>query len=1001
MSTSPIVITPSTSVVLVNTADYSGNPVVLLPNLAGPGALGRVITVRDNDGGSYIPSKSIYLSTTGGALFQQELSTVQISSFSIQQPYGFITITPRYNDSSGNTQYGLMNLYAFNEATTAAYVNTLNANFSYLSTLSTINLTVNQDTFLQGNLTVNGNITYVQPNNTTFNIGTINTNLISTNMILNSNFYGVNIAASTINTSTFVVRDSGSVLMPNAGSWSNFFGGGVDENSLTFGNPSLGAGTQIASAGNFFGIRSFTKAGSTTYSTNVVFRDRNVAINPTSLNNIGASANIYSNYRLYVNGSSRLSNQELNNNILLLKQTTANNVNYEVNEFGGTLGTFHIDSSSNITEGFFDGGDFNTQFKWLTVDKNGSIKFWTSPAGDTSVRFTIDNTGNVGIGKTPVAPFDVSGDAAFLGVGSFTQFSSDSISLNHGFVIQNSTGSNYMKFFTKLQDGAYNDMTTTNDKGLIFSEGSINTGNLVIAPWSATPSGIRIKNNGKVGINSKYTEPINWALTVDASLNDGIMSRNRYGDARIFIQPLNGGNYTELKRNDGANGDFVLTNNGSGRIIFNPGGVTYDQSIVLSNTGYVGIGTLTPDTTLHVNTTDANTTSGVLSRRYYLGAVGDNQDTTGSSDNNGGPWYGLGYSAFGGTAGEPASYPCLAGYGGVLMRSGNGYVYINNSTGGTTIKGAQGIVKITADANPNVANIEVGGGRSVDGLSYIDFVSQVGADYNTRFGRGSGVNGDTSIEHTGTGSFFLKCTNSAAISLQTNNTECVQINAAGDLVMNSGTNRSLIFGNTLLTNKISLYGSGTSGFFGFGIQANTLVYNVNGTSDNHIFYQGGTGGELMRIQGNGSVGIGTATPGSYKLNVNGASIINGDTTLSGNVGINGATPNSTYNLDVTGKIRATDDILAFSDIRVKKNICTIDNALEKIKELRGVSYTGISSSVKKIGVIAQEIEKILPEVVSTDDTEEHYKSVSYGNIVAVLIEGIKELAAKVDALERH
>lgn len=431
MSTSPIIITPSTSVVLVNTGDYAGNPVVLLPNLAGPGALGRIITIRDNDGGSVDPAKSIYLSTTGGARFQSELSTVTLSTIRISQPYGFITITPRLTDTSGNTNYGLMNVYAFPEASPAAYINTFNANFAYLSTLSTINLAVSQDTVINGNLIVGGGITYVTPGNTTLDIGSVNTNVISAATILNSNFYGVNAAVSTINTSTFVVRDTGSILLPNADSWSAAgpYSGEVDPNSLTLGNPGAGGGAQIGLSSNFFGIRAFTSfdTPSIVYSTNVVMRDRNVAINPKDIS-IGIDGNTFPDYRLFVNGSTRLSNEGCNNNIILLKQNATGTCNIEVNQFGASGSNFRIDTSGSITEGFF-GNNFSQQYKWLSVTKGGSVQFWTASntTTDTTARVTIDNVGRVGIATTtPAFTLDVSGSSR-IGSISTIQISTNSV----------------------------------------------------------------------------------------------------------------------------------------------------------------------------------------------------------------------------------------------------------------------------------------------------------------------------------------------------------------------------------------------------------------------------------------------------------------------------------------------------------------------------------------------------------------------------------------------
>ena len=120
----------------------------------------------------------------------------------------------------------------------------------------------------------------------------------------------------------------------------------------------------------------------------------------------------------------------------------------------------------------------------------------------------------------------------------------------------------------------------------------------------------------------------------------------------------------------------------------------------------------------------------------------------------------------------------------------------------------------------------------------------------------------------------------------------------------------------------------------------------------------------------------------------------------GGVGINRTTAPS-YELDVSGTIRATTDVTVTSDVRSKTNIDTIINALSKVNSMRGVSYTlKTDPSVRKIGVIAQEIEQIIPEVVSTDASPEQNKAVAYGNITAVLIEAIKELTQRLEVLEK-
>jgi hypothetical protein len=117
----------------------------------------------------------------------------------------------------------------------------------------------------------------------------------------------------------------------------------------------------------------------------------------------------------------------------------------------------------------------------------------------------------------------------------------------------------------------------------------------------------------------------------------------------------------------------------------------------------------------------------------------------------------------------------------------------------------------------------------------------------------------------------------------------------------------------------------------------------------------------------------------------------------GNVGIGTTTP--TYKLHVSGDIYASGNVTAGSDERMKTNINTIQNALSTVNNLRGVSYFLADKQIKNIGVIAQEVEKVLPEVVLTDNSPQQLKSVAYGNIVGLLIEAIKELSRKIEFLE--
>jgi hypothetical protein len=121
---------------------------------------------------------------------------------------------------------------------------------------------------------------------------------------------------------------------------------------------------------------------------------------------------------------------------------------------------------------------------------------------------------------------------------------------------------------------------------------------------------------------------------------------------------------------------------------------------------------------------------------------------------------------------------------------------------------------------------------------------------------------------------------------------------------------------------------------------------------------------------------------------------------SGGVGI--GTNHPQHQLDVAGNIRASGNMECValnqaSDIRFKDNIRTIDHALEKVALLRGVTFDwnknsetiGATTGNDQIGVVAQEIESVIPQLVST--SQDGYKSVDYTKLTAVLIEAVKEL----------
>jgi hypothetical protein len=116
----------------------------------------------------------------------------------------------------------------------------------------------------------------------------------------------------------------------------------------------------------------------------------------------------------------------------------------------------------------------------------------------------------------------------------------------------------------------------------------------------------------------------------------------------------------------------------------------------------------------------------------------------------------------------------------------------------------------------------------------------------------------------------------------------------------------------------------------------------------------------------------------------------------GNVGIGTTAPSQ--RLHVAGNVLA-NAYLVPSDMRLKDNIEPIDNALDKILGLNGVYFqwnesAKVEAEGRQVGVIAQDVKQILPEVVSNSTTSENYLSVDYTKLVPVLIEAMKQLAAE-------
>ena len=315
---------------------------------------------------------------------------------------------------------------------------------------------------------------------------------------------------------------------------------------------------------------------------------------------------------------------------------------------------------------------------------------------------------------------------------------------------------------------------------------------------------------------------------------------------------------------------------------------------------------------------------------------------------------------------------------GAIMNSDlgtKGQIVVGDGSGDPTILsvGTDGhYLKADSSAASGVAWASIPAG--VGGANGVDFNDSVKA----RFGTGN----DLEIYHNG-------------------NDSIIADTGTGDLVL-AGDNIQ-ITNSAMTENKIIATSDG-------GVQLyhdNTKIVETTGNGlelpDNYEVRLGDSGDLIMYHDGSNSFIKDQGTGGLY---------LRGDTVIALGVGSESAvrcTINSDVKLyfddaeklattsggiSVTGTITASGNITANSDQRLKSDIKTIDNALDKVSQMRGVTYT--KDNELGSGVIAQEIEKVAPELVLDGE----YKSVAYGNTVGYLIEAIKELKSEIEELKK-
>lgn len=314
---------------------------------------------------------------------------------------------------------------------------------------------------------------------------------------------------------------------------------------------------------------------------------------------------------------------------------------------------------------------------------------------------------------------------------------------------------------------------------------------------------------------------------------------------------------------------------------------------------------------------------------------------------------------------------------------------------------------------------------------------------NFSFVNVSGVGGQTYFAGTG-------LTESAyTFSVNASQTQITEIGTLTNLTVTNTISGSINGNAATVTNGVYTNDSYSNPAWITSLAGAKISGNITGNAGN---ITGTYGGSLTSLQVTNALGFtpyDETNPDGYTTNlgtvtsVSGAGTVSGLTltgtvtgsgslTLGGTLSLSstqvtdalGYTPATTGNAEITslgvgttasgtsGEIRATNEVTAYysSDVRLKENITTIENALDKIKSLRGVMFDWKDEVIESrggedgffvrrhdTGIIAQEVESVLPEIVANRD--DGYKAVKYEKLAGLIIQAINELAIEVEAIK--